>query len=298
MYFENYDLTNVKTPVDVDQLVKLLTVAKYPQDKIDKLHRGFSQGFDIGYRGNKNVKMKSPNLKLTIGSPIELWNKVIKEVQLGRYAGPYQTVPFEHYIQSPIGLVPKDKGQKTRLIFHLSYPKNSGKSLNENTPETLKKVNYVDFDQAVRLCLKTGVSASMGKSDLISAFRHLGIRPEDWCWLVMKARSPIDGRTYYFVDKCLPFGAAVSCALFQAFSDALAWIVSYKTSQENINYLDDFFFVALFKAACDLQIRCFLEVCDKIKFPVSMEKTFWGRTIITLPWTPHRFRQSDGECSN
>ena len=31
----------------------------------------------------------------------------MKEVKVKRLAGPYEEVPFENYIQSPIGLVPK-----------------------------------------------------------------------------------------------------------------------------------------------------------------------------------------------
>ena len=45
--------------------------------------------------------------------------------------------PFEHFIQSPISLVPKDNGAKTRLIFHLSHPR-SGKyrSVNAGIPQS------------------------------------------------------------------------------------------------------------------------------------------------------------------
>ena len=220
--------------------------------------------------------MQSKNLKLNVGNSTELWNKVMKEVQLGRYAGPFKQVPFKNYIQSPIGLVPKDDGKKTRLIFHLSYPRNSGKSVNENTPDDVCTVKYKDFDQAVQLCIKAGKGCYAGKSDLTSAFRHLGIRPEDWCLLVMKAKSPIDGKIYFFVDKCLPFGASISCAHFQFFSDALAHITRFKTGNENVNYLDDFFFAALKKAWCDNIIQEFIQICGQIKFPVSLEKTFWG----------------------
>ena len=38
---------------------------------------------------------------------------------------------------------------------------------------------------------------------------------------MMKAEHPTTGQTFYFVDKCLPFGHCISCALFQKFSDAL-----------------------------------------------------------------------------
>ena len=73
----------------------------------------------------------------------------------------------------------------------------------------------------------------------------------------MKAKSPFDGKFYYFVDKCLPFGAAISCAIFQAFSDALAHITAFRTSHQNINYLDDFFFLALEAAICNWQLKIF-----------------------------------------
>ena len=51
---------------------------------------------------------------------MDLWNKIMKEVRVGRVAGPYETIPFENYIQSPVGLVSKSGG-KTRMIFHLSF---------------------------------------------------------------------------------------------------------------------------------------------------------------------------------
>ena len=108
----------------------------------------------IGYRGTSNVIREAPNLKLTVGDETILWNKVMKEVKEKRYAGPYKKPPFKSYIQSPIGLVPKDHGKDVRLIFHLSYPRNpkSGlkESLNANTPEHLSSVKYKDFDQVVR----------------------------------------------------------------------------------------------------------------------------------------------------
>ena len=49
----------------------------------------------------------------------------MKEVRLKRVAGPFKEIPFESFIQSAIGLVPKAGSDKTRLIFHLSYKFNS-----------------------------------------------------------------------------------------------------------------------------------------------------------------------------
>ena len=74
----------------------------------------------------------------------------MKEVKLKRYAGPYKEIPYDNdFIQSPIGLVPKDNGHDMRLIFHLSYPKTKkageSSSVNANIPQHLCKVQYPDF---------------------------------------------------------------------------------------------------------------------------------------------------------
>ena len=246
----------------------------------------FKNGFDLGYRGDENVRLTAPNLKFVIGDEVELWNKVMTEVELKRYAGLFEKIPFDNFIQSPIGLVPKDGGAKTRLIFHLSYPRNTKKgrklSVNANTPRTFTTVKYPDFTQAIMMCLACGVGCAVAKSDLHSAFRNLGIAKRYWKYLVMKARNPLDGKFYYFVDKCLPFGAAISCALFQQFSNALAHIVKVRTQSDLINYLDDFFFAAIKNFLCNMHVREFLQVCESVRFPVSLEKTVWSTTRLVF----------------
>ena len=279
MWRENYDLENVVTPIDVTELQNLLAETCYDKSKTNSIINGFKHGFSLEYTGSRQQKLTAPNLPLTVGSELDLWNKVMKEVELGRFAGPYLEPPFKNFIQSPIGLVPKDGGRKTRLIFHLSYPRNSMRSVNSNTPQEKRSVHYKDFNDAVDLCFKIlchHKKCFLGKTDLVSAFRNLGIRPEDWPLLVMKARCPLDGKLYYFVDKCLPFGHAISCALFQMISDALEHIFRYKTKHEAINYLDDFLFGDGYKIWCDNQIKAFLTICNQINFPVSREKTEWG----------------------
>ena len=87
---------------------------------------------------------------------------------------------------------------------------------------------------------------------------------------------PIYQQRYYFVDKYLPFGAAISFELFQNFSAAVAHLVRFRTLQDLVNYLDDFLFVALLACACNEQLQVFLDICQEINFPVSEEKTFWA----------------------
>ena len=145
----------------------------------------------------------------------------MKEVHLGRYAGPFETIPFKSYIQSPIGLVPK-ANNKTRLIFHLSYDfgnEDEDKSLNHHTPEEMCHVKYNDVDCAIRACVHLMTSRLIdpeqsiffAKTDLTSAFRILPILPMQHCLLVMYALHPRTNKKWFFVDKNLPFRASISC---------------------------------------------------------------------------------------
>lgn len=283
----NFDLHNITTPVNITQLQEMLLQADYDAEKTQFLIDGFKNGFSLGYDGPQERRSFSENLKLRVGSQEELWNKVMKEVELKRYAGPWESPPFNYFVQSPIGLVPKHEPGKTRLIFHLSYPR--GESINSFTPKDICSVNYNSFDKAVRMCAKAGKSCFAAKSDLLSAFRQLPIRPSDFKWLVLKARHPITKKWFYFCNKAVPFGSSRSCALFGAFSDALAAIFEYQAriklendSIETDSYLDDYFFAALLAACCNQQVELFMEICSRINFPVSLEKTVWATQVIVF----------------
>ena len=81
-YYENFDLETVVTPVNVRKLVDLLRDSSYNEEEIQFLEDGFTNGFDIGYEGLEMQQSTSENIPLTVGSKVELWNKVMKEVKL------------------------------------------------------------------------------------------------------------------------------------------------------------------------------------------------------------------------
>ena len=273
-------MTNIITPVKVDIFEDILNSVNYDKKESEFLVDGFRNGFPLHYQGRTDVQLTSPNLKIRVGDETQLWNKVMKEVNLKRYAGPYEKIPFKHFIQSPIGLVPMDGGKDTRLIFHLSYPRGRGLSVNENIPKEMCTVHYLDFREAVQICIREGASCYSRKSDMKSAFRNLCMRVKDFAWLLMKARNPENGKWYYFIDKCLPFGGSISCSHFQRFSNAIAFIMKTRNGKKPINYLDDYLFAALRKILCDRFIKNFLDLCDLIGFPVALEKTEWGSTVV------------------
>ena len=203
MHYEIFDLDTIKTPVNIKNFAKLLEESKYDKVETAFLIDGFTNGFSLEYAGPGDVQITSPDLKFReVGNATILWNKVMKEVKKKRYAGPFEQMPFKNYTQSPIGLVPKHGGKDTKLIFYLSYPGAKGTSVNENTPSDCCTVQYPDFNDAVQLCIREGKSCHIAKSDMKSAIRNLGMKKKHWKFLVMKAESPIDGKTYYFADKC------------------------------------------------------------------------------------------------
>ena len=218
----------------------------------------------------------------------------MKEVKGHRYAGPFVKPPMDNFIQSPIGLVPK-AGGKTRLIFHLSYDFGDEihqKSVNFHTPPELCKVRYNDLDHAVRLSIQIlkhfGKSQLFyAKSDFSGAFRILPIKVSHRFCLILKARHPVTQQMFYFIDKCLPFGASISCANFQAFSDAIKHIVEWKISLVLYvkvpcitNYLDNFLFIAISLIICNGMIEIFMEICVQIGCPISLEKTKWALQLL------------------
>ena len=188
-------------PIHVPELNCLLKWTEYPKDLTNKLITGFVCGFDLGYRGPEIRQDTSENIpiKKGVGSLTDMWNKVMKEVQANRVAGPFGKIPFDSYVQSPIGLVPK-AGNKTRLIFHLSYDfdgdNEQKRSVNYHTPDELCSVKYRDLDHTILNTLRIiknmkGENSQVfyAKSDCSNAFRILPILVKFRKYLVLKSTT-------------------------------------------------------------------------------------------------------------
>ena len=161
--------------------------------------------------------------------------------------------------------------------------------MNECTPRKYCSIKYRDLDYAVQAILKlrdqgyknrergdcgqhgydqyAPVVVYCSKSDVQSAFRLVPLSSTSWAWLIMAARDPTSGRLQYFVDKCLPFGVSVSCAIFQHVSDAIHHIAQYKTGSDITSYLDDFLFLTLTLWRCNQLLKQFLAICEEVGFP-------------------------------
>lgn len=192
--------------------------------------------------------------------------KMDKEISLGRIVGPFNSPPLSTLQCSPIGLIPKQQPGEWRLITHLSFPK--GSSINDGIPDDMCSVKYLSFDRAVEIVQQEGRGAFLAKCDLKSAFRLLPIYPGDFDLLGFKFQGK------YFIDKCLPMGASISCSLFESFATFLEFQVRCITGSQSIcHYLDDFLFVARAPSlACQKLLTSFQDMCLEMGVPLAPEK--------------------------
>lgn len=230
------------------------------------LAEGFSQGFKLGYSGPRCPR-ESECLRSALNNVEATWNKLNKEISLGRIAGPFDLPPLSTLQCSPIGLIPKQQPGEWRLITHLSYP--PGRSINDGIPHEICSVNYLKFDKAVEMVQRLGKGALIAKSDLKSAFRLLPVYPGDFDLLGFKFQNK------YFVDKCLPMGASISCYLFECFSTFLEFRLKQITKSDDIcHYLDDYLFAGKANSTdCHDLLQSFQNMCHEGGVPYALEKT-------------------------
>lgn len=133
--------------------IKLLSESRYPPQQSKYLVDGLENAFHIGFHGPRDVVREAMNLRFHTGTKEDLWNKIMKEVQLGHTAGQYtmgQDFPFKYYCENPLGLIPK-KGNpnEMQMIVNMSYKDNY--SVNYFTKKEDCTVQYNDIDAAVKM---------------------------------------------------------------------------------------------------------------------------------------------------
>ena len=239
----------------------------YNEEERSFLLNGLEFGFDLGFKAD-HIDVQSTSHLSAIKHPDILQEKISKEVVAGRIAGPFSSKPFQVFRTSPLGLVPKQDPGTFRLIFDLSSP--DGRSFNDGIPKEYSTVSYMSVADAIE-AIKTFQSPcylAKTSSDIKSAFRILPVSPS----LYSQMGMIVSGQWFY--ERCLPMGAASSCAIFTRFAKALVHIAQIKLRiPKIIFYLDDFLLLGDSKTECLKFLTSFKDLCSWLGVPLNEEKT-------------------------
>lgn len=125
---------------------------------------------------------------------------------------------------------------------------------------------------------KLGRGALVARLDIKSAFRLLPINPSDFDLLGFKVLDKV------YIDMCLPFGCASSCAKFEKFSSFLEWALREQSGSSNvIHYLDDFSLAGRPGTLnCTTLTSGFISICADLGVPLAQEKTIVPTTVLTF----------------
>ena len=260
------------TPIIVQKLEYLLKC--YPQCAF--LIQGFKYGFRLHYNGpEQSYELK--NNKSVFVNENDVFEKVLKEVNLGRTAGPFLNKPFDNFHVSPLGRVAKKETGQFRIIHDLSQPK--GYSVNSFIPDEFASVKYKTFDDVVQLVIFHGPKALIAKCDVADAFRIIPVHPDDYHLLGFKLLEK-----YYFFDRVLPMGCRVSCQIFEEFSKAIRFIVYTKFHFQSITgILDDFILVGKAGTSdCMRGLKAVMKVAELVGIPLKPSKTVLPSTCVIV----------------
>ena len=243
--------SKMPTPINLEVMRRLLE----DYDNKDYILNGIEQGFHIGFEGPE-CATTCDNNKSVRDNLLETKFKIDHEVQLNRIEGPFKHIPFDNFKISPLALREKSNG-KFRLLHNLSHPYDES-AVNTNIPESASTVHYETINSAIKIIQKYKISY-LAKSDIADAFRIIPIHPSCHHLLGFKFQEK------FYYDKCLPQGCSSSCKIFEAFSDAIIWILKNKYGIKNVvKVLDDFLFIGKTKTEANKMLQDFYSMCNMI----------------------------------
>lgn len=127
------------------------------------LLNGFSYGFSIRCAGVRKSRI-ARNLQSALEQPMVMSVKLEKEWSAGRIVGPFAVPPFDIFLLSPLGVIPKKTPGEFRIIIHLSYPE--GSSVNDFIPDDQSSISYASISGAISLIKTIGSGCFMAKTDI------------------------------------------------------------------------------------------------------------------------------------
>ena len=197
--------------------------------------------------------------------------------------GPFTTQPSGRHWSSavafPVSEVEKSGG-KFRTIFNLSY--DWERSTNAGIPKEYGYTTYPSFEEVAAAIQEVGLEDSFFcMFDIETAFRNLTIFPGDWIYQLVSWQQTEGGPREWWLDICLPFGVRVGPAIFNAFGEALEFILkqfcvdpeSLASLMRLLRYLDDFLVICRGVKRANGILDAMLKLMRDLNIPVKDSKT-------------------------
>ncbi len=160
---------------------------------------------------------------------------IATELSHGSLIGPFQHMPFEWCMVSPLLTRDKSSSSDRRVIMDLSFPPKFSVNSGIPTDEFLGIEFHLKLPSALTLrneIREAGKGALLWSRDLARSYRQLRTCPLDWPLLGIKWRE------LYFIDCSVPFGLRTGAKSMQEVSTAVTDILK-KEEINCIAYIDD-----------------------------------------------------------
>jgi hypothetical protein len=234
---------------------------------LDGIRSGFSI-VDSNASGNATYRRNYKSTQL--GNKMKVEKLLLEEIEAVHYiiseAKPLKV--------SALGAVPKDLSD-IRVIHDLSRPDGGVNAFAVNT-----SVAYVTLDKAVE---RIPPSAFLAKLDLKAAYRSIPIKKECFDLTGIQWKFSGHSKPTFIFDARLPFGAAMSCAIFQRVTDSIARMME-RRGFTVIPYLDDMLCVSDSENSCKLCLDELVLLVESLGLHVNWKKSFWSLKTFSISW--------------
>ncbi len=186
---------------------------------------------------------KFRNSPSSVGKENMLREKILKEVCLGRMAGPFTSPPFSAFRSAPLGLVPKDKHDpsSTRMRITCNLSKGSPSSTNDGFWRPLLISLHVSPAMLRDQLAVSGPGSRLWAADIPDCFRnnvtHRSLLP----FFVYVVSTLAHGEEF-FVDLCNCFGWRPSEWGWQLVLAVIMW--RFRDVWGFFAYVDNFFLLS------------------------------------------------------
>ena len=242
---------------------------------VNHLVNGVRCGVRIGYDYTRPFRSAKNNCPSSMEKSEVVDAYLNSELVKKHIAGPFRRKSFIGCMANRFGVIPKSTSGKWRLIVDLSFPEKV--SINDGISKVSASMVYSSVEDAARMLWQAGKGALMAKIDVANAFRNVPVHPDDRHLLGMVWRD----KSYF--DKQVPFGLRSAPVLFNAYADALEWIVRANGCQNILHYLDDFLVVGRPATdECSKYLEILISTCTMLGVPLAEDKIEGPETRLTF----------------